>query len=364
MSGNVDTPGLRRAWGWVDHLREGGATPWAAWAGEADSGGRYLPGAQQLELLRRLNAAGPTSPDLARRVLGASAPGRGRLDLGLVGAAEPRTFAMAPVDPADLSAQELLRIASGLIAEDVLATGAPAPERPPRALPWRARYRLSGDPVLTGPRRADLIAQGRPPSGRGSKVLVLGTDVGQMLVDIWTARSLSQGVQAWPAWLARASRADVLPPRIDLARTAQRWSQEVSRDRVQVVLDLDALPRLVRARRPLATAPQLSADAVDLARRVGEVLGVLALPEQRRALLHHTLVPRLLDAPGEPLVLPRRDASWARAHARRMGEDLLEGGYAVHGRLDGLLPVDRPGVGEPSDSAVLTLALRLLLEKK
>ncbi len=52
------------------------------------SHGRYLPGAQQLELLRRLNLAGRPTAALAERVLEASAPGRGTPDLELVGAAE------------------------------------------------------------------------------------------------------------------------------------------------------------------------------------------------------------------------------------------------------------------------------------
>jgi len=84
MSTSVDT-GRARAWAWVAHLRSGGTTPWRAWtAADAPDrdrfarGGRYLPGAQQLELLRRLNAAGRPTASLVDRVLNASAPGRGR----------------------------------------------------------------------------------------------------------------------------------------------------------------------------------------------------------------------------------------------------------------------------------------------
>jgi hypothetical protein len=63
-------------------------------------------------------------------------------------------------------------------------------------------------------------------------------------------------------------------------------------------------------------------------------------------------------------VLPERDTTWVRAHARRMSDDLTAGGYAVHGPADSVLPIDRPGVSEPSDPGVLALALRLLLENK
>ena len=97
-----------RAWGWVAHLRDGGTTPWSSWgtsAGADEQSGRYLPGAQQLELLRRLNELHLPSPELADRVLGASAPGRGRPDLGLVGVLPESAFGPPPVDPLELAPQ-------------------------------------------------------------------------------------------------------------------------------------------------------------------------------------------------------------------------------------------------------------------
>jgi hypothetical protein len=361
MTDDSDAAGLRRAWGWTAHLRDGGSTPWDRWTGEGAPGGSRVPGAQQLELLRRLNAAGAVPAGLAARVLEASAPGRGRPDLPLAGAGGPRTYGPAPVDPADLSADELVRIASGLIADDVVAAGVPEPARPPRR-PWRRRYRLAGDPLLAEPRRADLLARGRRPPGRDSPVYVLGTDIGQMLVHAWTARSIGEGAAPWPLWSARAVRADRVPPRIDLVRTAARWRERTGPRRVSIVLDVDRLPALIGERRPLDPGPALSADALELTRRVGLVVGVLAVPSERTALLRANLVPRLAGAPGEPLVLDPRHAGAARSIARRMGDGLVEAGYPVHGHPDRLLPVDRPGVSQPSDSGVLTLALHLLLE--
>ena len=362
--GDPDTPGIRRAWGWLGHLRDGGTTPWAAWSGSGPANGLVLPGAQQLELLRRLNEAGPVPAALATRVLEASAPGRGRPDLELVGVVERRPFGPPPVDPADLPDDELIRVAAGLVAEDLVEAGHPDPVAPGLVRPWRARYRLVGDPLLADPRRADLVRRGRPPGGRGATVLVLGTDLGQMLVDAWTARSLSYGAAPWPEFVGRARRRDVVPQPVDLRRAAALWRSRVGAGRVRVVLDVEEVRRLVRVRRPLATAPTLSADSVELARRVGQVLGLLAVPEERRTLLHETLVPRLVGLPGEPLVLPSRHRRWAARRARAMRDGLLAGGYAVHGDPDSLLPVDRPGVPEPSDAGVLALALRLLLEKK
>jgi len=360
--------GVRRAWGWLAHLQAGGTTPWAQWSEPGPPGGRFLPGAQQLELLRRLNEAGSPDPVLITRVLEASAPGRGRPDLELVGAAARTGFGPPPVDPADLRADELLRVATGLLAEDVVAAGAPEPERVPPPRLWRTRYRLVGDPMLADPRREDLIARGRPPGGRGSVILVLGTDLGQMLVDIWTARALSDGAPGWSEWLEGVSRSRTLPHRIDLLHSAQVWSERVGSDRIRIVLDLDLVPRLVGVRRPLHGAPVLSADATDLARRIGQVLGLLAVPERRLQLMRQVVVPRLLADPavrdGAPLHLPREHRRWARRRAAHMRDGLLRAGYPVHGDPDSLLPVDRPGVDRPDDEGVLALAMRLLLEAR
>ncbi|KQW47483.1 hypothetical protein ASC77_13590 [Nocardioides sp. Root1257] len=363
MTDAGDTPGLRRAWGWAAHLRDGGTTPWRDWSAEGAAHGRHLPGAQQLELLRRLNASGPVPAALAGRVLEASAPGRGRPDLELAGSVEPLAFGPPPVDPADLDADELLRVATALLAEDVHGAGLPV-STPPRPRPWRTRYRLLGDPMLTDPRRVDLVSRGRPPGGRNELVLVVGTDVGQMLVDAWTARSIGSGVTPWSDWIGRAARLDELPDRIDLPRLARTAAERVGVRRVRVVLDVDALPKLVGVRRPLAAAPALSADAVELARRTGQVLALLAVPAERRALLRQVLVPRLAEHPGPALVLPPRRARWARERARTMRDAVVRAGYPVLGDPDGLLPVERPGVTQPSDAGVLALALRLLLEKK
>jgi hypothetical protein len=63
------------AWSWVAHLRAGGSTPWAHWVTarhEPASPGALLPGAAELELVRRLNrrlkAAGLPSEEYRRLV--------------------------------------------------------------------------------------------------------------------------------------------------------------------------------------------------------------------------------------------------------------------------------------------------------
>jgi hypothetical protein len=350
-----------RAWGWVAHLRDGGTTPWAAWASPAaadEQSGRYLPGAQQLELLRRLNQLHLPSPELADRVLGASAPGRGRPDLGLVGVLQESAFGPPPVDPSALPADELVRVATALIAEDVVAAGDPLEPRTPRLL--RRRYRLLGDPDVADVLRDALVSDGRPPGGRRATVLVTGTDLSSMLVHLWTARSFGAGVRPWPEWVAAQVRRDAPPNRIDLAGLAATWVPRVGAGRVHVVLDDPRRARrLAGGRRRVAPASPLSADAIELARRTAPVVGTLVTPERRTALMRHRLRPVLAAHPGPHLRVPPRAHAWLVEQTADLRRRLATGDYAVHGALPE--PAERPGVAAPDDERVLALAMQVLL---
>jgi hypothetical protein len=350
-----------RAWGWVAHLRDGGTTAWSAWgsaAGADEQFGRYLPGAQQLELLRRLNEQQLPSPELAERVLAASAPGRGRPDLGLVGVLPASAFGPPPVDPSALPADELARVATALIAEDLVAAGDPVARRPPRLR--RRRYRLLGDPEVVTPLRHALVADGRPPGGPRCTVVVAGSDLASMLVHLWTARSLGAGVRPWPDWLRRELRRSEVPDRIDLASRAAEWVGRVGADRVHVVLDDPRrVARLVSRRGTAARTAPLSADAIELARRTAPIVGTLVTPEQRTALMWHRLRPVLAAHPGPALRLPRRYRPWLEDSTAELRRRLAAGDYAVHGVLRD--PVEQPGAEAPDDERVLALAIRVLL---
>ena len=349
-----------RAWGWVAHLRDGGTTPWSAWASAAGADeqfGRYLPGAQQLELLRRLNQQHLPSPELAGRVLAASAPGRGRPDLGLVGVLPASAFGPPPVDPSALPADELVRVATALIAEDVVSAGDPLPPRRPRVL--RRRYRLLGDPEVVAPLRAALVADGRPPGGRRPTVVVAGSDLASMLVHLWTARSLGAGVRPWSEWLRQELRRHAVPDRIDLAARAAEWVPRVGADRVHVVLDDPHRAARLVSRRRARTLTPLSADAVELARRTAPVVGTLVTPERRTALMWHRLRPVLAAHPGPPLRLPRRYRPVLAEGTAELRHRLSAGDYAVHGVLRD--PVEQRDARVPDDERVLALAVQVLL---
>jgi hypothetical protein len=375
--------GVRRAWGWVAALRSGATTPWSAWAGEGEENGPWLPGAQQLELLRRINVecgrtGRTTDARLAERVLTASAPGRGTPDLLLTGGGVEPRFGPRPVDPADLPAAELLRVAAGLIAEDLAASRRPGANFEPgrrswgeslsrmgnRARrPWAPRYALVGHPWLVEPAVESLARVGRGPRPDPQRAFVLGTDLPEMIGHAWTARAFDEGGAGWSEWLAGLARADRLPPRADIVTPARNWAARLGPDRVTVVLDPARLPSALGVRR-VAGPPEIGGAAADLARRVGMSLGVLVKPRRRAVLLREVLLPRLAGTGGPPVAVPDEQWGWVADRADRMREALSAGGYAVLGDLDLLLGRRATGTvgGDPPEEDVLALATRLLLD--
>lgn len=390
----MSATGPARAAAWVAHLRAGGTTPWAQFTDVVDGPTpRILPGAQQLELLRRINlrtsdGAGPVPDAMVERVLSASAAGRGRPDLELVGARPASEFGPPPVDPADLPAEELLRVAALLLAEDLAAQG---PDNRPDGLgrllgeaarqvkhrgrgpwlrPWRTKYRLVGDPWRAEALRTDLVRRGRPPGGRGAVVLVVADDLATMLADLWTDRCFSTGVAVppWGAWLDSLAGRRRIARGADPARAAALWTSRVGRERVRIVLDGTQLAPLLGVGAVVAP-PAPSADGVELARLVSGALGLLVTPEPGRRILLERLLPRLLVRPGPPLVVPPELHRWVHRRSIRLREEVRRGDYPVVGEVDAL--VSRPRVlaargaaapGGASDERVLALAVDLLVD--
>ncbi|MFC5730401.1 MULTISPECIES: hypothetical protein [Nocardioides] len=370
----VTGEGQRRAWAWAAALREGATTPWHEWSGTGEAFRPRLPGAQQLELLRRLNLAASRAGRevpvrLADRILAAGVSGRGRGDLGLIGADPDQRFGPRPVDPGTLPDEELLRVAAGLIADDVAATGVGA--EPDRSLiervravrrPWVPSYVIVGSQWLVEPCVDDLVARGHRPGGRQPMAYLLADDLASVIAHAWTARAFDQGGQRWPAFLEGFAQAGHLPPRADLARMARSAARRYGAGRVTVVLDPSQLADRLGVR-ALAAPPRLGAHAVDLVRRVGEPLGLLVPTEQRPALLRATLARRLDGRGGPSLTIPRRWDTWLRTQAERIHHEIAAAGYPVLGDLDRLLP--GPLVDDavlPDDAEVLALAVGLLLD--
>ncbi len=349
------SPGAARAWGWVAHLRDGGTTPWLAWTGQAPATGRVLPGAQQLELLRRLNVAGGVAPDLAQRVMTAAAPGRGKPDLALVDV-PGSAYGPRPVDPGTLPADELVRVATSVLAEEVVRLGVPRVTRGlPR--PWARHHRVAGDPVAAVAAREAL---GPRRLGRGPMV-VIGAPLDQMLADVWTRRCFERGSFGWAEWLRFWQQRDQLPPRIDLPAVAERHGG--SPGEVSVVLDPTALPHALGVRR-LPPLRRPGADAAELARRIATVVGVLVTTDERAALMSRTLWPRIPLTTMPPVSVPDEHREWVTREAERMTRRLQRAGYPVVGDPAAVAPVltgETPAPERP-DAAVLELAVRMLVD--
>jgi len=347
-------------WGWVAHLTGGGTTPWAAWAATAEPRGSTLPGAQQLELLRRLNLAGRPSPGLAAAVLATDPSRRSRPALPLVDGPDPLPHGPRPVDPADLPDGELSRLAAVLLAQQLATHALARPPRPGRRRPWRVRYQLHGDPELVAPLRRHLRARGRPSGGAGARAVVLGTDAGQMMVDLWTAQSLRNGAPPWHEWVATTLRQDRFPLALDVDRIARRELDRGTR-RVHLVTDPALAPRLLGVRRGPRVLP-LSAAGTDLGRRIVSALRPMAPARQRARLVAEVLRPRLAADRGPALVLTARTRAWLEPEVVRVVGEVRRGRYPVHGDPGLLLPADRPGTAAVVSSGTLALAVRLLLE--
>lgn len=346
-----------RAHAWVAHLREGGTTPWRDWTATTERAAGPLPGAQQLELLRRINLAGAAAPGLADRVLATPAAGRGKADLPLLGEATP-DFGPRPVDPASVSAHELLRVASVLLADDLVALG-PDPVASGWARPWRRRFRLVGDPVTVTALRADLLARGRPEGGPRPFVVAVARPLDELLARTWTQRCFETGTKPWPEWLRFWRERDQLPARADLVDSVRRWHGR--RPLVRVVTDLERLPRQVGVRH-LPTVAVPGADQAELARRVAAVVGLKVPAEQRPALMR-TLQHRMPGSDVAPIAVPDRHRDWVAAASARETRAIARAGYPVVGDLADLEPraggATAPGA---SDGQVLDLALRMVVD--
>ena len=220
-----------RAWGWVAHLRDGGTTPWAAgWTGRRPTtcaGRRLLPGAQQLELLRRLNLGRPPvarswSSGCCGRARPAAA-GRPRL---LGGRRSPS--GRRPVDPATCPPTSWSGWPPGCIAEDVVAAGLPPAASRRRARPWRTPLPAGRRPVAGRPAARPSWSRAAARRAAAAAVVV-------------------SSAPTWPDAGRRLDRRAASTAAAPLARLAARfWRRATSCRRAST---WPPSPRLGRARR-------------------------------------------------------------------------------------------------------------------
>lgn len=354
-----------RAWGWVAHLRDGGTTPWRDWPGTAAAAGTRLPGAQQLELLRRINGVRSPGAVVADELLAADPPRRSRPDLPLTGGAPVPDHGPRPVDPSDVPAEELLELLAVVLAGRLARQSPPQAPAPPvaRRRLWAHRYHLYGDPEIVRVLRRQLVARGRPEAPHGGRGIVVGTDLGVLLADVWTDRALSIGGPAWGEWWRRCSTHDRLPGAADLQVAADEAWQRPGVRGVHVVTDPATAARMAGLRRPPLPPPPLAAVAVELGRQVLVALRPLVPPDVRERLVTEVLRPRLATLAGPPLRVPAEHQAWVAARAEALIARLRQrpDRYPVRGDLAHLVPAGQPAPGAIRPRDTLAAGIRLLL---
>jgi hypothetical protein len=356
--------GYREAvWSWTQHLRAGGATPWSGWTAAPEQSvpaGWTMPGAAQLELVRRLaeqgTRHGPPFTGLADLALSRSGPGRGLAQQPPAWPGATASFGPQPTDPADVPLEELLRAGVGVLTELLLD----APPRPEWPAPVHRRpgsrtpaFELAGAPVTLSAVRRGLARAGHVEGGRDPRVVVVVEPVDRALFQAWSARVQAGAAARWRGYAHRWAGRRALPPSADVTAMARHWADRVGADRVHLVVAtapgtvagrVCAVLGLTPSRRVRLTGEppvlDLAPAAVDVLRRVNAVLDV-RVPEDDRAAVRRTLGATLAArsaGAAEGLTVPPQLRDRLRERAERAVEELTSAGYPVHGRLADAVP--------------------------
>ena len=357
---------------WAGELRAGSSQTWRAFLDGASTSARPLdedgplPGAAQLELVRRLAAETdlPRFAELADLVLATAGPGRGLVDAPLPWPAE-RSVGTPSVEPDELPADELLRASAGVLAK-LLAAEAdlPAAHRSRPWRPWRRGFTLLGAPTTVELVRAALLDRGlREGGGSRTTWFVLGGPLEDLMAQRWSARVRAGAGVRWQRLWRTAATNDRLPPGIALPTIARHVADEFDPARVHVVLadDPRQVFRVVADLLGVPGAPlepRVDVLATDLLRRVNPVLGLAVGDVARRRVVDRVWPEIAAGEDPAPLGAPAAHLDWAVATGERMADALSGGRYAVHGDPAIVVPTRRRDVRRvPDPDAVLEHAL-------
>jgi hypothetical protein len=356
---------------WAGRLRAGSSQTWSEFlehpaSADAPADGGPVPGAAQLELLRRLAAQVADLPrfaELADLVLATPGPGRGLVDAPLPWPTQ-RAVGTPAVAPDELPAEEVLRACAGVLAR-LLAPEAALPDpreaRPWR--PWRRGFTLLGAPTTVDLVRDALRQRGLREGGSRSTWFVLGGPLEDLMAQRWSARVRSGAGVRWQRLWRTAATNDRLPPAVALSAIAEHVADEFGPSRVHVVLAKDPTTTLavvadVLGVRAGPVEPRVDVLATDLLRRVNPVLGLAVGEEARRRVVDRVWTQIAAGEEQTPLAAPANQLDWAVATGERLAGALSAGRYAVHGDPAIVVPERRPGVRRvPDPDAVLAHAL-------
>lgn len=257
-----------------------------------------------------------------------------------------------------------LRLATGVLAEELLRRDpgpGSAPRRPPRP-PRRGVLVLGAPATAAATRAANDLPVLRPR--HVTAVVVLARPLDEALADVWASRVGAGMNRTWGGMTATLAARDRIPPQVDVARIAARWARRVGHERVHLVTRPGPVAGLTR--RPFHVVhPEVAAAPVELARGVGQLLGILTDPETHARVIDRVLRPTLAGERGPgPAVRPRLQP-WLERRAWEMVQGVREGGYALHGDPADLAPSGAGTVRWPGSArqepATLAVAVRTLL---
>ncbi|MGA8993054.1 MAG: hypothetical protein WB441_01970, partial [Nocardioidaceae bacterium] len=185
----------------------------------------------------------------------------------------------------------------------------------------------------------------------------------------------------WRGFVDRWAGRSELPPALDYPVLARTWADRVGAERVHVLVartpaDVLAVLGVTPRRRPRASTASdprpLSADALDVVRRVNAVLAVRLREDEHRAAVRWLCAraaevdrrepaadPACLAGQPPRLSVPDRHRGWLAERAARVVAELGTGGYQVHGETARLLPDPSPAPAGPRVGDALGLALDL-----
>lgn len=315
---------------WVDALLAGDERSWrgfrTAHAAARPAAARGVS-AGQLACAERLVRTHPDLRDLdvlLARVLATPPAGRGPVDLPVVGDPDRPEWGPAPVEPDDLDATEVLRVAVPVLAG--LLPPAPAPAAPART-PLRARrFVVHGAPGTAGAVAGALTAAGWVHGPFRATHLVVGCPPDVGVEQVWAHRVAAGGTRGWRRTWRVLHAAGALPAPLDVATLASRVAAELpgrhhaSRLRVVVGPDARAVVATALGSLGVPAAPALDLDpaTVDLQRRLH---ALPATPVPRHTAWVRTGPPAPAGR-GLALGVPAPHRSWAGAQADRLALEL------------------------------------------
>lgn len=257
-----------------------------------------------------------------------------------------------------------LRLASGILAERLLARDpgpAPLPPRPVRAP--RGGTLVLGPPLAAAATRA---ASGLPELAprRPRRVVVVARPLDEAIADVWASRVWAGVNCPWAGQTATLNARDVIPPQANALGIADRWARRVGPRHIDIVTAVGEVADVTR--RPLHVVhPAVAAPVTEMVRSTSVFLGILTDPETHVRVLREVLRPLVsgIEGPG-PRVRPALEP-WLGRHADRLVHGLSRDGYSLHGDAAAVQPrgagtVIWPG-SDGQQPAVLDVAVRTLL---